>query len=226
MNLRGNASDHADHAVHRDEADEGVHALHAVHAAPRLLGSLITSRVDGASVTIRVTEVEAYGGLGEDPGSHAYRRRTARNATMFGPPGHAYAYFTYGMHWMLNMVTQPEGTAGAVLIRAGQVVDGLGVASSRRPACTVERDLCRGPARLAAALGIDGACDGLNLCAKGGILELELASAAPEDVLTSARTGVAGEGASTPWRFFLPGEPTVSAYRAAATRERRARPPK
>ncbi|CAB4954443.1 unannotated protein [freshwater metagenome] len=212
--------------MHRDEADEGVHALHAVHAAPRLLGSLITSRVDGASVTIRVTEVEAYGGLGEDPGSHAYRRRTARNATMFGPPGHAYAYFTYGMHWMLNMVTQPEGTAGAVLIRAGQVVDGLGVASSRRPACTVERDLCRGPARLAAALGIDGACDGLNLCAKGGILELELASAAPEDVLTSARTGVAGEGASTPWRFFLPGEPTVSAYRAAATRERRARPPK
>ncbi len=212
--------------MHTDEADEGVHALHAVHAAPRLLGSLITSRVDGASVTIRVTEVEAYGGLGEDPGSHAYRRRTARNATMFGPPGHAYAYFTYGMHWMLNMVTQPEGTAGAVLIRAGQVVDGLGVASSRRPACTVERDLCRGPARLAAALGIDGACDGLNLCAKGGILELELASAAPEDVLTSARTGVAGEGASTPWRFFLPGEPTVSAYRAAATRERRARPPK
>ena len=212
--------------MHTDEGVHALHALHAVHAAPRLLGSLITSRVDGASVTIRVTEVEAYGGLGEDPGSHAYRRRTARNATMFGPPGHAYAYFTYGMHWMLNMVTQPEGTAGAVLIRAGQVVDGLGVASSRRPACTVERDLCRGPARLAAALGIDGACDGLNLCAKGGILELELASAAPEDVLTSARTGVAGEGASTPWRFFLPGEPTVSAYRAAATRERRARPPK
>jgi DNA-3-methyladenine glycosylase len=203
-----------------------VCAVHAVHAAPLLLGSLITSRVAGASVTIRVTEVEAYGGLGEDPGSHAYRRRTARNATMFGPPGHAYAYFTYGMHWMLNMVTQPEGTAGAVLIRAGQVVDGIDVASARRPACTVERDLCRGPARLAAALGIDGACDGLNLCAKGGILELELASAAPEDVLTSARTGVAGEGASTPWRFFLPGEPTVSAYRAAATRERRARPPK
>jgi DNA-3-methyladenine glycosylase len=196
-----------------------------VHAAPFLLGSLITSRVAGASVTIRVTEVEAYGGMGEDPGSHAYRRRTARNATMFGPPGHAYAYFTYGMHWMLNMVTQPEGTAGAVLIRAGQVVDGIDVASARRPACTAERDLCRGPARLAAALGIDGACDGLDLCARDGILELELASAAPERVLTSARTGVAGEGAPTPWRFFLPGESTVSPYRAAAARARLARPP-
>lgn len=222
MNLRGESPDHPAQADHPVRA---VCAVHAVHAAPRLLGSLITSRVAGASVTIRVTEVEAYGGLGEDPGSHAYRRRTARNATMFGPPGHAYAYFTYGMHWMLNMVTQPEGTAGAVLIRAGQVVDGTDVARARRPACTAERDLCRGPARLAAALGIDGDCDGLDLCAKSGILELELASEAPEQVLTSARTGVAGAGAPTRWRFFLPDEPTVSPYRAASTRGRPTRPP-
>ena len=201
-------------------------ADHATVVAPLLLGALVTSRIGGSIVIVRLTEVEAYGGQGEDPGSHAFRRQTPRNATMFGPPGRAYVYFTYGMHWMLNMVTQPEGTAGAVLIRAGQVVDGLGVASSRRPACTVERDLCRGPARLAAALGIDGDCDGINLGARGGILELELASAAPEYVLTSARTGVAGAGAPTPWRFFLSGEPTVSPYRASATRGGRVRPPR
>jgi DNA-3-methyladenine glycosylase len=199
-------------------------SLHAVRVAPRVLGALITSRIEGAVVTIRVTEVEAYGGLGEDPGSHAYRSRTARNATMFGPPGHAYAYFTYGMHWMLNLVTQPEGTAGAVLIRAGQLVDGLDVASARRPACAVDRDLGRGPARLAAALGIDGRFDGLDLLTSGGILELELASRPPSHVRTSARTGVAGEGAFTPWRFFLPDEPTVSPYRAALTRRRPVRP--
>ena len=179
---------------------------------------------DGAVVSIRVTEVEAYGGLDEDPGSHAYRSRTARNASMFGPPGHAYAYFTYGMHWMLNLVTQPEGTAGAVLIRAGQLVDGLEVASARRPACAVERDLGRGPARLAAALGIDGGCDGLDLLTSGGIIALELAARPPMVVLTSARTGVAGEGALTPWRFFLPDEPNVSPYRAAVTRGRPVRP--
>lgn len=199
-------------------------SLHAVRVAPRVLGALITSRIEGAVVTIRVTEVEAYGGLGEDPGSHAYRSRTARNATMFGPPGHAYVYFTYGMHWMLNLVTQPEGNAGAVLIRAGQLVDGLDVASARRPACAVDRDLGRGPARLAAAMGIDGRFDGLDLLTSGGILELELAARPPTLVLTSARTGVAGEGALTPWRFFLPDEPTVSTYRAAVTRGRPVRP--
>ena len=197
---------------------------HAVRVAPRVLGARITSRIDGAVVSIRVTEVEAYGGLDEDPGSHAYRSRTARNASMFGPPGHAYAYFTYGMHWMLNLVTQPEGTAGAVLIRAGQLVDGLEVASARRPACAVERDLGRGPARLAAALGIDGGCDGLDLLTSGGIIALELAARPPMVVLTSARAGVAGEGALTPWRFFLPDEPTVSPYRAAVTRGRPVRP--
>ena len=197
---------------------------HAVRVAPRVLGARITSRIDGAVVTIRVTEVEAYGGLDEDPGSHAYRSQTVRNSTMFGPPGHVYAYFTYGMHWMLNIVTQPEGTAGAVLIRAGQLVNGVEVASARRPACAVERDLGRGPARLAAALGVDGRCDGLDLLTSGGILELELAARPPAHVLTTARTGVAGEGALTPWRFFLPDEPTVSPYRAAATRGRVMRP--
>ena len=195
-------------------------AGHASLVAPRLLGARLTSRIDGREVTIRLTEVEAYGGVGEDPGSHAYRRLTARNASMFGPPGYAYSYFTYGMHWMMNIVTQPEGTAGAVLVRAGEVIDGLDAARARRPSCTKERDLCRGPARLAKAMAIDGACDGLDLLDPNGCLTLVLAPAAPPHVLTSRRTGVAGEGADTPWRFTLPGEATVSPYRAAASRQR------
>ena len=195
-------------------------AGHAADVAPRILGSLLSSRIDGSVVTVRVTEVEAYGGVGEDPGSHAYRRPTARNASMFGPPGHAYCYFTYGMHWMMNIVTRPEGTAGAVLIRAGEVISGLDAARERRPGCVLDRDLCRGPARLAAALAIDGSCDGLDLFDPAAPLGLVLAPAAAEEVTTTRRTGVAGDGAATLWRFVLPGEPTVSPYRAAAIRRK------
>jgi len=195
-------------------------AGHAAEVAPRILGSMLTSRIGGSEVTIRVTEVEAYGGVGEDPGSHAFRRLTARNASMFGPPGHAYSYFTYGMHWMMNIVTQPEGIAGAVLIRAGEVVDGVDAARERRPACERDRDLCRGPARLATALAIDGSCDGLDLLDPSSSVSVALAPEAATQVLTSRRTGVAGEGAGTMWRFILPGEPTVSPYRAAAIRRR------
>jgi hypothetical protein len=96
---------------------------HAADVAPRLLGATIHA----GTVVVRLTEVEAYGGVGEDPGSHAFRRLTPRNATMFGRPGVLYQYFTYGTHWMLNCVTSPEGTAGAVLLRAGRVIDGHAV---------------------------------------------------------------------------------------------------
>ena len=148
-------------------------AGHAVDVAPRLLGALVTARVDGGTVTVRLTEVEAYGGQGEDPGSHAFRRQTPRNATMFGPPGRAYVYFTYGMHWCLNVVTQPTGTAGAVLLRAGEVVEGLEVARRRRPSAGSDRDLARGPARLTAALGVTGELDGADLLAPRSPLRLE-----------------------------------------------------
>ena len=189
---------------------------HAVDVAPRLLGAVVTSDVGGHRVAIRITEVEAYGGQGEDPGSHAFRRETPRNATMFGPPGRAYVYFTYGMHWCLNVVTRPEGTAGAVLIRAGEVVEGIDVARARRPACTTDRDLARGPARLTTALGVTGELEGSDLFDSGSPLRLVLPSRRAPAIEVGPRTGVSGEGAPTPWRFHLPGEPSVSPYRRAA----------
>ena len=189
-------------------------AGHPTEVAPRLLDANLTSRAGGVVVTARLTEVEAYGGVGEDPGSHAFRRKTARNASMFGPPGHLYVYFTYGMHWCANIVTGPVGTAGAVLLRAGAIVDGIEHARARRPGST-DRDLARGPAKLAKALGIDGTADGASLA--GPLLELK-ADVAPSALETTPRTGVAGAGALTPWRFHLPGEPTVSPYRSAKMR--------
>lgn len=189
---------------------------HASAVAPRLLGAVITSIVGRDTVSVRLTEVEAYGGEGEDPGSHAYRRMTPRNATMFGPPGRAYVYFTYGMHWCLNVVTQPEGTAGAVLIRAGEIVDGIDVARKRRPACATDRDLARGPARLTTALAVTGALDGCDLFDVGSPLRLALPTRAATAIGVSPRTGVGGDGATTPWRFYLRDESTVSPYRRAA----------
>ena len=192
--------------------------MHATDLAPLLLGATVMSMVDGERVSIRLTEVEAYGGEGEDPGSHAFRRQTPRNATMFGPPGRAYVYFTYGMHWCLNVVTGPSGTAGAVLLRAGEVVVGPDVARRRRGPDVADRDLARGPARLTTALGVTGDLDGARLLSTRSPLRLVMPPAPAGAFEVSARTGVGGDGAQTPWRYFLPGEPTVSPYRRAVPR--------
>ena len=178
--------------------------------APRLLGASLTH----AGVTVRLTEVEAYAGS-DDPGSHAYRGPTPRTRVMFGPPGRLYAYFSYGMHVCANVVTGPEGTAAAVLLRAGQVVDGVDLARERR-ATTRERDLARGPANLCRALGIGLDLDGTDL--SRGPVRLALAAAPdPGRVSTGPRVGLRG-APDRPWRFWLTGEPTVSAYRPAAKR--------
>ncbi len=190
--------------------------------APRLLGARVVSDVGGERVVVRITEVEAYGGVGDDPGSHAYRGRSPRNATMFGPPGHAYIYFTYGMHWCANVVTGPEGAASAVLLRAGEIVQGHEVARARRPSARVDRDLARGPARLTVALGLTGDLDGVDLLDPAAPLRLELAERSLSVAEATARTGVRGPGASTLWRFTLD-DPTVSPYRAAAPRRGAAR---
>ena len=187
--------------------------------APRLLGSQIISDVADERVILRITEVEAYGGVGEDPGSHAFRRQTPRNATMFGPAGHAYVYFTYGMHWCLNVVTGPDGSASAVLIRAGEVIEGLDVARGRRASTRHDRDLARGPARLTTALGVTGTLDGVDLLANASPLRLVLPRRPLPVAVRGPRTGVSGAGAHTPWRFAAD-HPTVSPYRPAAPRSR------
>jgi DNA-3-methyladenine glycosylase len=179
--------------------------------APRLLGATLAH----GPVVVRLTEVEAYAGE-RDPGSHAFRGPTPRTEIMYGPPGHAYVYFSYGMHWCLNVVAGPDGTASAVLVRAGEVVSGLEVARERRPGAR-DRDLCRGPARLTRALGIDGSCGGADLLDPAGPLRLTL-GAAPTSFATGPRVGVAGAGAPTPWRYWFEGDPTVSPYRPGATR--------
>lgn len=182
--------------------------------APRLLGAHLRH----GSVAIRLTEVEAYAGTG-DPGSHAHRGRTPRNATMFGPAGRLYCYFTYGMHVCCNVVTGPEGDASAVLLRAGEVVDGLEVVRARRPGST-DRDLARGPARLCRALGIALGDDGTDLV-DGPIrliLDADHGGAGPAgEVLTGPRVGLRG-APDRPWRYWLAGERTVSAYRPAKAR--------
>ena len=182
--------------------------------APELLGCLLTARSAQGTVTVRITEVEAYAGE-RDPSSHAYRGKTARNAVMFGPPGHAYIYFIYGMHYSVNVVCMPDGVAEAVLVRAGEVVDGLELARARRPATRVEADLARGPGRLAAALGLTRELDGADLCDPLGPLTLEQGKPVdPALIRSGPRVGIS-TAADLPWRFHLHGDPTVSPYRRA-----------
>ena len=192
-----------------------------LEVAPALLGAHLVA----GGVTVRLTEVEAYAGEA-DPGSHAFRGRTPRTEVMFGPAGHAYVYFTYGMHWCTNVVTGVDGAASAVLLRAGEVVDGTAAALERRPGAK-ERDLCRGPARLCKALGITGDHLGVDLLDQASPLRLVPGSPVEAGrVRTGPRVGVAGAGAVAPWRFWVDGEPTVSVYRPAVRRARsRTAPP-
>ncbi|WP_244927883.1 DNA-3-methyladenine glycosylase [Nocardioides sp. W7] len=176
--------------------------------APRLLGA----HVEHAGVVVRLTEVEAYAG-GSDPGSHAFRGQTRRNAVMFGPAGRLYCYFTYGMHVCCNVVTGPEGEASAVLLRAGEVVAGVETARARRPGSS-DRDLARGPARLCRALAIDLSHDGTDLAA--GPVRLRLRDPLTQ-VSTGPRVGLRG-APDRPWRYWLTGERSVSAYRPAKPR--------
>ena len=198
----------------------------SLEVAPALLGAVIAVADSQGRVAIRLTEVEAYCGE-KDPGSHSFRGRTARNASMFEAGGCIYVYFTYGMHHCLNIVTGPAGVSRAVLLRGGEVVDGIELARARRPAARTDRDLARGPARLCAALGLDRSDDGSLLGGSGSRISLTLPepqrTPEPELIRSGPRTGVAGpggDGEAFPWRFWLDGEPTVSPYRPAVTRRR------
>lgn len=221
--------------------NSAVWDLGALALAPSLLGWELS---DG-EVTIRLTEVEAYDGVGVDPASHAYRGRTPRNSTMFGPPGHAYVYFVFGMHWCVNVVCGPEGSAAAVLLRAGEVTSGIEMARIRRARAaasptrastgtpTGDRDLARGPARLAQALGVTGLMNGSYLLDGSGALTLRppaadacrqgpaagqpVVGSCKVEVCSGPRVGVA-DAADLPWRFWLAGEPSVSPYRRHSRR--------
>ena len=176
-----------------------------VEVAPYLLGKLLAR--DGR--VGRIVEVEAYRGT-EDPASHAFRGPSARNGTMFGPPGHLYVYFTYGMHWCANVVCQPEGTAGAVLVRALAPVAGLAAMQAARPAARSDRDLCSGPAKLCQALGIAGADDGVDLCRRSGaVVLLDDGTPPPTRPGHGVRIGIS-VATDRPWRWWVPDDPNVS----------------
>ncbi|MGH3365833.1 MAG: DNA-3-methyladenine glycosylase [Nocardioidaceae bacterium] len=179
-----------------------------LEVAPDLLGVVLTH----AGVSVRLCEVEAYDGA-NDPGSHAYRGQTSRNTTMFGPAGHLYVYFSYGVHWCANVVCGRAGEASAVLLRAGEVVDGDELARQRRGAAVAERDLARGPARLTQALGVSGGHDGVDLF--GGPVQLAGPHSDARPISSGPRVGLRA-AADRPWRFWLEGDRYVSAYRPAA----------
>ena len=177
--------------------------------APLLLNKVVVHDTDAGVVAARLVEVEAYAGA-EDPGSHGHRGRTARTATMFGPPGHLYVYFTYGMHWCANVVTGTDGVCSAVLLRAGAPLAGLEVMRARRPAAKRDRELCSGPARLAQALGLDRAHDGADVV-RGDLRILDDGTPPPASPGVSTRIGLAtGKGHEHPWRWYVPGDENVS----------------
>jgi DNA-3-methyladenine glycosylase len=216
--------------------------------APALLGCVLEHDTEEGPVAVELTEVEAYTGE-TDPASHAYRGRTGRNAVMYGPPGYAYVYFTYGMHFCVNVVCMPEGNASAVLLRAGRVIAGEPLARERRTPGRAEavepgetsagnvlpvaarsvlpaRDLARGPARLCQALAINRTQNGADFCDANSPLRLrgnesDVREDERPDVSVGPRVGVSA-GADTNWRFWLANDPTVSTFRPYKARARQA----
>ncbi|RYJ07122.1 MAG: DNA-3-methyladenine glycosylase [Actinomycetales bacterium] len=176
--------------------------------AARAVG-LLGRELHGHDVTVRITEVEAYGGV-LDPASHAYTR-TERSEIMYGPPWRLYVYRSYGIHWCANVVTGPTEQAAAVLVRAGEVVRGTDEARRRRGE-VVDHSLARGPGNLARALGISGADLGSDLLDPTSGVHLGPEPVVEVDVARGPRVGVA-KAADVPWRFWIAGDPTVSAYR-------------
>ena len=190
---------------------------------PALLGCwVVTDRPEG-QVAVRLTEVEAYSGQGEDPASHAHRGPTPRAAIMFGPPGRLYVYFSYGVHWCANVVVGPAGRGSAVLLRAGEVVVGEELAALRRPAAKVARDLSRGPARLTQALAIGPDDRDAHLLESSSPVRLHRGTP-PAAVSAGPRVGIS-VATELPWRFWETGASSVSAFRAGGKPRRGPTPP-
>ena len=179
---------------------------------PNLLGRILVRKVgDGTLLTARIVEAEAY--QEDDPASHSFRGRSNRTEVMFGPPGHAYVYFTYGMHHCMNVVTGSTGEGSAVLLRAAEPLEGL-EEMARRRGRNDHRALCSGPGRLCQALGIDRAENGLDLVRGRLLWLLEGAPVAPSTISVGPRVGITS-GTERPWRFSVQGDRFVSRARPA-----------
>ncbi|MCI2417993.1 DNA-3-methyladenine glycosylase [Saccharopolyspora sp. K220] len=203
--------------VTRDEL-----ALDPLWVARRLLGCELRSTSPQGEVRVRLVEVEAYRGM-DDPASHCYRGRTERNAVMFGPAGHLYVYFVYGMHFCINVVCLTDGVPGAVLLRAGEVTAGWELARTRRPAVRKDTQLASGPARLAGVLGITRDHNGVDLTSPTSSIRLHNGTPVSEDDIRSGpRVGVAA-AMDLPWRTWVDGSTAVSSYRRGSRRRIQAR---
>ena len=178
-----------------------------LEVARDLLGSVVARTTADGLVRLRLTEVEAYAGE-IDPASHAYRGETRRNATMFGPPGHAYVYFIYGMYECLNLVCEPEGRPGCVLVRALEPVDGIDLIRSRRPGARKLEDTASGPGKLTIALGITRAQNGADVT-RGNLVVRQSAVQQRVPVETTARVGIT-KSMDLPLRFYIRGNRFVS----------------
>jgi DNA-3-methyladenine glycosylase len=186
-------------------------------AARRLLGCTVEADTPDGTVAVRLVEVEAYRGA-DDPASHSFRGPTPRNAVMFGPAGHLYVYFVYGMHFCANISCLDQGEAGAVLLRAGEVVSDLDVARRRRPTSRRDHELARGPARLASLLGLDRSRNGVDVTDRTSPVRVLAQPPVPAALVrTGPRVGVAAAH-DLPWRFWLDGSPAVSPYRPGRRR--------
>lgn len=194
-------------------------AAHEV--APQLLGRVLVRDEGDQVLALRITEVEAYEGT-SDPASHGWRGPTPRTEVMFGEAGHLYVYWVYGMHHAANIVCGTPGESQAVLIRAGEVVQGHAHAGVRRPTARGTADLARGPGRLTQALAIDRTLNGADLCDPDSPVRLHEPSREPAEVtvLSGPRTGVS-RAHETPWRFWIAGDVSVSPYRRHSPRSRR-----
>ncbi len=191
-------------------------AVDPVDAAKLLLGCVL----EAGEVRVRLVEVEAYRG-GDDPASHCYRGRTPRNEVMFGPAGHLYVYFVYGMHFCANVIALTDGVPGAVLLRAGEVTDGLAAARARRPASRSDAELAKGPARLTSVLGLERGHNGVDLTDPASPVRLLAGDPVPpEKIHAGPRVGVA-VAMDVPWRFWIDGSPAVSVYRRGGKAARR-----
>lgn len=192
-------------------------AVDVLPAARLLLGCHLVADTPDGEVGVRLVEVEAYRGA-DDPAAHSYRGRTRRNAVMFGPAGHLYVYFVYGLHFCANISCLPDGEAGAVLLRGGEVVSDLGVAHHRRPTARSDAELARGPARLAALLGLVREHNGADVVDPRSQVRLLPGEPVPDErVRTGPRVGVAAAH-DRPWRFWVDGSPAVSTYRRGGRR--------